>query len=70
MCSAYTYNSYAAITFVARFDCDAYYSSHQAQWFAESDELLKGWLGMAFLPKDENTELQTVDLNKNDSASC
>ena len=33
--AAYSYNSYTAIMFVFRFDCETYYTSHQEKWFAE-----------------------------------
>jgi len=59
MCLAYSFNSYKAIMFVARFDCDKYYAHHQALWFANlEDKVIKGWLHIAFLPQSDSASLQ------------
>eukprot|EP00588_Corethron_pennatum_P014881 CAMPEP_0194278770 /NCGR_PEP_ID=MMETSP0169-20130528/12084_1 /TAXON_ID=218684 /ORGANISM="Corethron pennatum, Strain L29A3" /LENGTH=315 /DNA_ID=CAMNT_0039023031 /DNA_START=53 /DNA_END=1000 /DNA_ORIENTATION=- len=37
MTLAYAYNSYKAITFMVRFDCDRYYKSHQGRWLTKEE---------------------------------
>merc|ERR1711957_482920 len=37
MTLAYAYNSYKAIIFMVRFDCDRYYKSHQGKWLTKEE---------------------------------
>ena len=63
---AYGYNTYRAISFVWYFDCDRYFSSHQATWDSS-----KMWIGDAVASTkaieesaEEETRTVCLDLEK------